>query len=306
MHRYIIRRLLWMIVTLFGISVITFSLLYVLPGDPARLIAGPRASQQAVDTLREKWGLNDPLPVQYVNYLVRLSHGDMGRSFYFKTEVLPAIAKRLPATGLLTVSGLLVGLLVGIPTAVISAIRQYSLVDRAVMISSLMGICLPAFFTGLLLIYVFAYLIPIFPIGGYGGLAFLVLPALTLGIRSGAWYARVLRSTMLDILGEDYVRTAHAKGLRERVVITRHAFRTALGPMVTMVGADLGYYFGGVLVVEKVFGWPGIGMQAWSAISFRDTPVIMGTVLVGALFVAVANLLVDIVQVWVDPRIRVQ
>ena len=295
-----------MIVTLFGISVITFSLLYVLPGDPARLIAGPRASQQAVDTLREKWGLNDPLPVQYVNYLVRLSHGDMGRSFYFKTEVLPAIAKRLPATGLLTVSGLLVGLLVGIPTAVISAIRQYSLVDRAVMISSLMGICLPAFFTGLLLIYVFAYLIPIFPIGGYGGLAFLVLPALTLGIRSGAWYARVLRSTMLDILGEDYVRTAHAKGLRERVVITRHAFRTALGPMVTMVGADLGYYFGGVLVVEKVFGWPGIGMQAWSAISFRDTPVIMGTVLVGALFVAVANLLVDIVQVWVDPRIRVQ
>lgn len=305
MQRYIFRRLLWMIVTLFGISVITFSLLYVLPGDPARLMAGPRASQQAVDTMREQWGLNDPLAVQYVNYIARLFRGDLGRSFYYRADALELIVRRLPATALLTLSGLLISLLVGIPTAVVSAIRQYSLADRAVMVGSLLGICLPAFFVGLLLLYVFGYLIPVFPIGGYGGIRFLILPALTLGIRSSAWYARVLRSAILDILGEEYIRTARAKGLRERMVILRHILRTALGPLVTMVGADLGFYFGGVLVVEKVFGWPGIGMQAWDAIAYRDAPMIMGTVLVGALFVAVANLLVDIAQLWIDPRIRV-
>jgi peptide/nickel transport system permease protein len=304
MQRYIARRLLWMIVILLGISVITFSLLYILPGDPARVIAGPRASQEAVEVMRVKWGLDQPLPVQYFNYMKRLLRGDMGRSFYFKTEVFPAIVHRLPATGILALAGLVVALLVGIPTGVISAVRQYSWMDRSVMLASLMGITLPAFFVGLLLIYFLGYLIPIFPIGGYGGIRFLILPAVTLGVRSGAWYARVLRSTMLDILGDDYVRTARAKGLREHAVITGHALRPALGPMVTMIGADLGFYLGGVLVVEKVFGWPGIGMQAWSAISFRDIPMIMGTVLVGAFFVTVANLMVDVAQAFVDPRIR--
>ncbi len=304
MQQYVANRVIWLVVVLLGVSIITFSFVYILPGDPARVIAGPRASAEALKGMRIKWGLDKPLPVQYINYMKRLLRGDMGRSFYFKVEVLPAIVHRLPATGMLAACGLLIALFISIPTGVISAVRQYSWMDRSVMFASLMGITLPAFFQGLLLIYILAYLLPLFPIGGYGGVRYLILPAITLGIHSAAWYARVLRSAMLDILGEDYIRTARAKGLREYLVIARHALRNALGPIVTMVGADMGTYLGGVLVVEKVFGWPGIGMQAWSAIAFRDIPMIMGTVLFGALFVVLANLTVDVVQVFVDPRIR--
>jgi peptide/nickel transport system permease protein len=306
MQQYVTRRLIWLVVVLIGISVVAFALVYVLPGDPARVIAGPRASQEAVNTLRVKWGLDRPLPVQYLDYMKRVFRGDLGRSFYFKVEVFPAILHRLPASGLLAACGLLVALLVGVPTGVISAVRQYSWMDRTVMLASLAGITLPVFFQGLLLIYVLAYLLNLFPIGGYGGVRHIVLPAVTLGIHTGAWYARVLRSAMLDIMGEDYVRTARAKGLRETVVIVRHALRNALGPLITMVGADMGYYLGGVLVVERIFGWPGIGMQAWSAIAYRDMPMIMGTVLFAAFFVVLANLAVDVLQVFVDPRIRYQ
>lgn len=306
MQQYIGRRLMWLVVVLLGISVVAFALVYVLPGDPARVIAGPRANKEAVEALRVKWGLDQPLPVQYLDYMKRLLRGDLGRSFYFKVEVFPAIVHRLPATGVLAACGLLVALIIGIPTGVISAVRQYSWMDRTVMFASLTGITLPVFFQGLLLIYLLAYLLPLFPIGGYGGGRHLVLPAITLGVHSGAWYARVLRSAMLDILGEDYIRTARAKGLREHVVIVRHALRNGLGPLISMVGADMGYYLGGVLVVERIFGWPGIGMQAWSAIAYRDMPMIMGTVLFGAFFVVLANLTVDVLQVFVDPRIRYQ
>lgn len=304
MQQYIARRLTWLVVVLLGVSIVTFSFVYILPGDPARVITGPRASQEAVKALRLKWGLDKPLPVQYTEYMKRLLRGDMGRSYYFHVEVFPAIVHRLPATGMLATCGLLIALLISIPTGVISAVRQYSWMDRTVMFTSLLGIALPAFFQGLLLIYIFAYLLPLFPIGGYGGIRHFILPAATLGIHSAAWYARVLRSALLDILGEEYIRTARAKGLREHLVIARHALRNALGPIVTMVGADMGYYLGGVLVVEKVFGWPGVGMQAWSAIAFRDIPMIMGTVLFGAFFVVLANLAADVVQVFVDPRIR--
>jgi peptide/nickel transport system permease protein len=172
------------------------------------------------------------------------------------------------------------------------------------MVASLAGITLPAFLQGLLLLYFFGYLLPWFPIGGYGEAIHLVLPAVTLGIHTSAWYARVLRSAMLDILGQDYIRTARAKGAREFAVVARHGLRNALGPIVSMVGADMGYYLGGVLVVEKVFGWPGIGSQAWTAVTFRDTPMIMGTVLAGALCMVIANVVVDVTQVFVDPRIQ--
>lgn len=291
---------------LWGTSAIAFSLIHILPGDPARVIAGPKASADAVEVLRIKWELDKPLPVQYVNYMKRVLHGDLGRSYWFKMDVFPTLVHRLPATAMLAAASLLIGLLLGIPAGVISAVRQHSWMDAAVMFTSILGITLPAFFVGLLLLYLFAFRIPLFPLGGYGGVSHLILPAVTLGIRGAAWYARVLRSTMLDILGEDYIRTARAKGLRENLVIARHALPNALGPIVTMVGADMGSFLGGVLVVEKVFSWPGIGLHAWNAINFRDMPMIMGTLLFGAFFVVLANLVVDVFQVFVDPRIRYQ
>jgi len=303
-QRYIARRVLWLVVVLLGTSAITFSFVYVLPGDPARAIAGSRVSGDVLAKIRAEWGLDKPLHEQYLDYMGRLFRGDLGHSYYFKVDVLPAIVAHLPATAQLAAAGLLVALLVGIPAGIITAVRQYSWMDRSVMIVSLLGITLPAFLVGLLLLYFFAYRLSLFPLGGHGSIRHLILPAATLGVRSGAWYARVLRSTMLDILGEDFIRTARAKGLPQRLTIGRHALRNALGPLVTMVGADMGYYLGGVFVVEKVFGWPGIGLQAWNAIAFRDIPMIMATVLFGSFFVVLANLVVDIAQAAIDPRIR--
>jgi len=304
MGHYLARRLLLMVVVLTGISMMTFFLSFVMPGDPARAIAGPRASEEALDTLREKWGLDQPLPIQYLRYMGRLLRGDLGRSYYTRLEVLPAIIHRLPATLRLAAAGILAELLIGIPVGILSAVKQYSWTDRVGMIGALLGICLPTFFLGLLLLYFFAYKLSLFPLGGIGGIHYMILPALTIGLAGGAWYARVLRSSMLDILHADYIRTARAKGLTERVVIGRHALRNAIGPIVTMIGADIGFFFGGILVIEKVFAWPGIGLQAWTAIDYLDVPMIMGTVLVAAVFIVSANLAVDILRFALDPRIR--
>ena len=304
MQRNIASRLMWLVVVLLGVSLFAFGIVYMLPGDPARVIAGERASEEVLELVRTTWGLDKPLHVQYLNYLKGLLRGDMGRSYYFGSEVFPTLAGRLPATGMLVFASLVISLLIGIPAGVISAVRQYGWIDRAVMIFSLLGIVLPAFLVGLLLIYVFGYSLELLPLRGYGGFRYLILPAVTLGIRGGGWYARVLRSTMLDILGEDYIRTARAKGLRERSVMGKHAVRNAWGPLVTMVAADIGYHLGGVLVVEKVFSWPGIGLHAWNAIDNRDVPMIMGVVLFGAFFVVLANVAADVLQILIDPRIR--
>jgi len=301
---YLTRRLLWMLFVLFGISIITFFLTVLLPSDPARVIAGPRASPEAIAKMRESWGLNLPVHVQYMRYLGRLIRGDWGRSFYLRTDVLPAILHRLPATLQLALAGALAQLLIGVPVGLISALKQRSWLDRITMIFSLLGICTPPFVLGLLLLYYFGFRLPIFPLGGYGKPQHLVLPALTLGLSGGAWYARILRSSVLEVVSADYVRTARAKGLYERVVVLRHILRNAIGPIVTMVGSDLGYFLGGVLVVERVFAWPGIGSQAWAAIEYEDVPMIMGTVIFAAFFIVVANLLVDIAQTFVDPRVR--
>lgn len=304
MQRYVIRRLLWMLFILFGISLITFILTVLLPSDPARVIAGPRASAEAVEKLRESWGLNQPVHVQYSRYIGRLLQGDWGRSFYTRREVLSSILDRLPATLQLALAGALAQLLIGIPVGLISALKQHSWLDRTAMLFSLLGFCTPVFVLGLLLLYYFGFILPIFPIGGYGEFKHLVLPALTIGLAGGAWYARFLRSSILDVMNADYVRTARAKGLPEYAVVFRHIVRNALGPIITMIGSDLGYFLGGVLVIERVFNWPGIGQQAWTAIEFEDVPMIMGTVIFAAFFIVTANLLVDIVQGVVDPLVR--
>jgi len=304
MQRYFLRRSLWMLVVLFGISLITFLLTVAMPSDPARMIAGPRVPEEVLENIRRQWGLDQPVHVQYVRYMSRMLRGDWGRSFYMRVEVLPAILQRVPATLQLALAGALIELLLGLPVGLISALKQRSLFDRASMLFSLFGVCMPGFVLGILLLYYFGFRLELFPLGGYGQLNQIVLPALTIGVAGGAWYARILRSSILDIVNADHVRTARAKGLPERTVVTRHILRNALSPIVTMFGSDLGYFLGGVLVVEKVFAWPGIGLQAWTAIEYQDVPMIMGTVMLAAFFIVMANLLVDIAQAAVDPRIR--
>lgn len=293
-----------MIFILLGISAITFVLTVALPSDPARVIAGPRASKEVIENIRQQWGLDQPVHIQYFRYMSRMLTGDWGRSFYLRVEVLPAILERLPATLLLALAGTVVQLLLGLPVGLISALKQHSPADRVLMFLSLLGVCTPGFVLGLVLLYYLAFRLPLFPLGGYGQLQHLLLPALTIGLANGAWYARILRSSVLDIVNADYVRTARAKGLRERAVVLVHIMRNALAPIVTMLGADLGYFLGGVLVVEKVFAWPGIGLQAWTAIEYQDVPMIMGTVVLASFFIVMANLLVDMAQAWLDPRIR--
>lgn len=304
MQRYILRRSFWMLVILLGISLITFMLTVVMPSDPARVIAGPRAPKEVLEGIRHQWGLDLPVYVQYLRYMGRMLQGDWGRSFYLRIEVLPAILQRLPATLQLALAGALLEVLLGLPVGLLSALKPRSLFDRGSMLFSLLGVCTPGFVLGILLLYYLGFRLELFPLGGYGQLNQIVLPALTIGVAGGAWYARILRSSVLDIVNSDHVRTARAKGLPEHAVVRRHILRNALSPIVTMFGSDLGYFLGGVLVVEKVFAWPGIGLQAWTAIDYQDVPMIMGTVMFAAFFIVFANLLVDLAQAAVDPRVR--
>lgn len=304
MGAYLLRRLLQSVVILLGITLITFALLFLLPADPARMIAGRSATTETVMQIRAELGLNESLPVQYVRYLSRLARGDLGRSYAQKIEVTELLSSRIGATFLLMVGGIFFELLIGIPAGILAAVRRRSAADQSVMVGAFLGVSAPQFVVGLLLIYMLAYKLPIFPLGGFGSLSHLILPAFTLGIAGGGWYARVMRSSMLDIIHRDFVRTAWAKGLSGRQVIWKHTVRNALLPVVSMVGLDIGTFMGGVVVVESVFGWPGIGQLAWQAIQIVDIPVIMGVVMVSAIGIVLGNLLADLVYPLLDPKIR--
>jgi len=221
--------------------------------------------------------------------------------------VAQSIIERLPATAMIALFGIFFELLIGIPVGMVSALKQYSVRDRTFTVLSLLGIAAPAFWLGLLFLYIFAYQLQIFPLGGYEGWTeplYGVLPGLTLGVGGAAWYSRMLRSSMLDILNADYVRAARAKGLPERTVVWRHIMRNSWSPIITLLGLDFGWFLGGVLVIEVVFGIPGIGWQAWNAIQTQDLPMIMGTVLFAAVLVTVSNLVVDVAYTWLDPRVK--
>lgn len=301
---YVARRLLASLGVLVGVSIITFLLLYMLPADPARMIAGRSATVQTVERIRHELGLDRSIPERYWNYISGLSRGDLGRSYVQKSPVSDIIASRLGPTMQLTLAGILFELLIGIPTGIMAAVRRGSWVDQTVMGFAFLGVSAPQFAVGLVLIYVFAYTIPIFPLGGYGTFAHVVLPALAVGLAGGGWYARVTRSAVIDVLRQDYVRTARAKGVKAPVVLTRHVLRNAFLPVIALVGLDLGVFMGGVVVVESVFGWPGIGQMIWQAIQLVDVPVILGGVLVTALFVVTGNLIADLVYPLFDPRIQ--
>jgi ABC-type dipeptide/oligopeptide/nickel transport system permease component len=306
MTAYIVRRLLWMVLVLFGVAAITFVIAFLVPGDPARLYAGTNASPAAIKIIHHQLGLDRPLWTQFGDYMWRVLHLDFGFSYRFQTPVLPAILQRFPATAELALAGVFFELIIGLPIGILSAIRPGSFWDRATMVFTFVALAAPPFWLGLIFLFVFGVLLPVLPIGGYGGGApqYLLLPALTLGLGGAAYYARLLRASLLDILKSDYVRTAWAKGLTERQVIQKHAIPNALTVIVSQLGMDLGYFLAGVVVIESVFAWPGIGKQAVDAIYTLDIPLVMGTVLFGALLIVTANVVVDISYTFLDPRVR--
>ena len=304
MIRYVSRRLLQSALILLGVSFITFFLLYILPADPAQQIAGRSATPETIANIRAQLGLDQPLFVQYWHYLVNLVHGNFGRSYIQRTDVSELLASRLGPTLYLMLCSILIELVIGITAGVIAAVKRGKTSDNAIMLFSFVGVSAPQFILSILMLYVFAVKLKWFPIGGYGTPEHFVLPALTLGILGSGWYGRVMRSSMLDVLRQDYIRTSRAKGASELRVVLVHSLRNAILPIVAMIGLDIGIFMGGVVVVESVFAWPGIGQLAWQAIQRVDIPIIMGVTLVSAIAIVLGNLLADLLSPLVDPRIK--
>lgn len=304
MMRYVGRRLLQSALILVGVSFITFFLLYILPADPAQQIAGKSATPETIANIRVQLGLDQPLFVQYWHYLVNLVHGDFGRSYIQRTDVSELLASRIGPTLYLMICSIGMELVIGITVGVIAAVNRGKTSDNAIMLFSFIGVSAPQFILSILMLYVFAVKLKWFPIGGYGTPAHFVLPALTLGILGSGWYGRVMRSSMLDVMRQDYIRTSRAKGATELRVVLVHSLRNALLPIVAMIGLDIGIFMGGVVVVESVFAWPGIGQLAWQAIQRVDIPIIMGVTLVAAIAIVLGNLLADLLGPLVDPRIK--
>ena len=298
MAAYLVRRILWAAAVLVAVGTITFALTYIAPGDPARAVAGRNASAEAVAEIRRALGLDRSVFEQLGGYFARALTGDFGHSFKKDADVLPYILARFPATLQLALAGLAVAIVIGVPLGIQSARRPGSRLDRLGGLLTASLVSAPAFWLGYVMLYLFAFLpaarlgIDLFPIGQYKAFdpRYLVLPALTLGLGGAAYYARITRTAMLDELGLDYVRTARAKGVAERRIAWHHALRNAMPPVLVQVGLDLGFFLGGVVVVESVFSWPGIGKLAVDAVTAEDLPMLMGTVLFGTLCIVVANL----------------
>jgi len=304
MLELVARRLAASILILLGVAAITFVLLYLLPADPAVQLAGRSATAQTVANIRHELGLDQPLAAQFLSYLGKLAEGDLGRSYTQKTQVVTLIMARLPATAILMAAGIAVEVALGLILGVTAAVHRGGAVDRLVMTACFVGVSAPQFVVALLLLYVFALTLGWFPMSGYGSVSHVILPSVTLGVLGAGWYARMVRSTMIDVLNQDYVRTARAKGISERRVILRHALPNALLPVVAMIGTDIGQFMSGVVVVEAVYGWPGIGQLVWQAIQQVDLPVIMGVTLVSAFAIVAGNLVADLIAPLIDPRIR--
>jgi peptide/nickel transport system permease protein len=318
MIRYVIRRLLWMVVLLLIISAITFLIFYALPSaDPAALRAGRQGSPELIASIRHNLGLDKPIYVQYWRYMKAIVlHFDFGYSYQNDAPVRQQIIDRLPATLSLTVGAVVVWLAAGLPVGIISAVRRRSLVDRVAMGGALLAISAPVYWLGLVALYLFANdigVVKVFdgagtyvPISQNAGTWFgsLILPWCVLAATFAAFYARLLRSNLTEVLSEDYIRTARAKGVPERSVILRHGVRAAITPIVTILGLDIGILLGGAILTESVFNIPGVGRLAYDSIQHSDFAVIQGTVLFGAFFIIVANLVVDIAYGFIDPRVR--
>lgn len=303
MKQYIVKRLLSGIIVLFGLSVFTFLLIHLIPGDPVRIMLGQRATVEQIESLRGELGLNKPLVVQYLDYASGVLKGDLGTSLKTGRPVSTEIADRFPATAKMAVASLVVAVVIGIGLGVLAAKYKDTPIDGAIMTFSTFGMSIPGFWLGLLVILVFSVHLGWFPIAGGTGLKDMVLPAFTLGTLLATALSRLTRAGMVEVLSNDYIRTARAKGMNERVVLLRHAFRNVMIPIVAVIGLELAGLLGGAVIIEQVFGWPGVGTLAIQAISSRDFPMIQGTTLfIGAVYVLVV-ILIDVLYALLDPRI---
>lgn len=312
MGAYLIQRLVRLVAVLFGVSLLTFSVLQLIPGDPVRVMLGDSIggaasgdqSQAAYDNLKRQLGLDLPLPVQYGRYVGNALKGDLGRSYQTRRTVVESIATAFPPTLALTFAGMGVAIALGILLGVLAALRHQTWWDTIIMVLSLAGLAMPAFWLGLVLLMIFSFRLGWFPVSSGAGVRALVLPAITLGLGAAGTIARLARTSLLEVLRNEYILTARAKGLRERVVVTRHALANALIPVVTVVGLQFGQLLAGAFVVESVFARPGIGRLLVDSVLRRDYPMVQGIALVAAVGYVLVNFLVDLSYGWLDPRIR--
>jgi peptide/nickel transport system permease protein len=308
MARYILKRILFFIPTLLGITIITFILMKSLPGDPVVSMVGERASPETIARIRGELGLDKPLPLQYFTYLKNVSTGQLGRSIYTHVKIVDDLAQKFPNTLKLAMAAMLFASLTGIGLGVLAALKRGTIWDRLITLISVGGISVPVFWLGLALMLVFAFYLRWLPPSGMGNgsLEHILLPAATLGTFSMSYIARITRSSMLESLSQPYIAAARAKGISETAVVLKHALRNSLIPVVTLIGLDLGSYLNGAVLTETIFGWDGLGRYALDGIIKRDYPIIMGVVLFGALVFVTMNLLVDISYTFLDPRVRVR
>ncbi len=304
MHSYLARRLLLALPVVLGVVTLVFLLIHLIPGDPVEIMLGESALPADRDALREALGLDRPILEQYGSFLWGLCRGDLGVSLQQRRPVTALIREHYPATLELTLAAMLISLLIALPAGILSGIRQYSFLDHSTMFLALLGVSMPNFWLGPLLIWVFSIQLGWFPVSGKGGLAHLLLPAITLGASMAAIVARMTRSSVLEVLREDYVMTARAKGLSEARVILKHVLRNAMLPVLTVVGLQFGALLAGSIITETIFSWPGLGTLMVKAIQTRDYPVVQGCVLVIALSYVLVNLLTDLLYGVIDPRIR--
>jgi len=306
MFRYIARRLLMFVPVLLGLITVVFALLHLLPGDAARLMAGQSADPQVVETIRHEMGLDRPIWVQYLDYLQHVAQGDFGRSYQSRRPVLSDLAEVFPKTVQLALVAELASAILGMTQGVIAATRRNGLADRLIMAIAAFNLSFPAFWLALMLQIVFCVFLHLLPPSGYetGFDSFVILPAITMALPSSGFLARITRSALSELLSEDYLRTARAKGLKENLVMRRHALPNALIPIVTTIGTDFTRLLGGILIVEVIFAWPGLGKYAFDALVFKDLPALEASLLVLALAISLVNLSVDILYAFIDPRIR--
>ena len=306
MIQYFLKRLLQAIPVLLGVIIITFVLMYIVPGDPVVSMVGERYSEETVQRLRQELHLDDPLPLQFLRYVGNVLQGNFGNSFITGEPVAALIIEKFPNTMMLAITAMFFAILIGLTAGIMSSVHPGSFMDRGIMVLALAGISAPVFWVGLILVLVVGVMLQWLPPTGFGGMEYLILPALTLGLRSAAYLARLTRATMLEVLSHDYIRTARSKGLPEWKVFIKHAFPNTLIPVITIIGTDFGSYLSGAVLTESIFGWPGIGRLALEAIMKRDFPVIQGTVLFMAIMFVLMNVLVDLLYGVVDPRIRLE
>lgn len=304
MYKYLLKRVFTTFLTLLGVSILVFLMLHLIPGDPVLNILGEFATEEAITDLKRNLGLDLPMYMQYLNFIAGIFQGDLGTSYLTGLSVLEEITNRFPVTFQLAVFSLIIGSVLGIILGIIAAVKQNTIFDQIAMLVSLIGISAPGFWIALFLIFVFSYQIPIFPISGYEGIYSLILPSITLGLGTSGNIARMTRSSMLEVLKQDYMRTAEAKGVNLIRMIVGHGLQNALIPVITLIGIQFGGLLAGAVVTETVFALPGIGSLAIDAIATRDMPTVQGLVLFMAFMFILVNLLIDIIYSVIDPRIK--